>query len=199
MIYKTIPLLTLASLPATVVAGNLNADSLKYTHPSVFNATTQHESLDSLIQEAKRQTEARFGKHYGCSAVALSAIASTLGTNFTEQQLRSLSDAFSGGIGHKFADGTCGALSGAIMAIGFYASGDKEQHMKLAAEVYDEFKKQQGAVACGKIYGKFKNKHCSGCMLCAVQKTIEVLFNAGDIQTKTIAPWQQSINADVSK
>ena len=85
------------------------------------------------------------------------------------------------------------------MAIGFYASGDKEQHMKLAAEGYDEFKKQQGAVACGKIYGKFKNKHCSGCMLCAVQKTIEVLFNAGDIQTKTIAPWQQSINADVSK
>ena len=199
MVFSTIPLLTISSLPATTVAGNINNDSIKYLYPAVFQATTRHESLDSIKQEARKQAEARFGKHYGCSAVSLTAVAATLGTDFTEQQLRSMSDAFAGGIGHQLSEGTCGALSGAIMALGFYASGNKEKHAKMAAEVYEEFKKQQGSVVCGDIYGKFKFKHCNGCMLCAVEKVIEVLFNAGDIQTNTIAPWQQSIDADVSK
>ena len=103
-----------------------------------------------------------------------------------------MSDSFSGGIGHEFSQGTCGALTGAIMALGFYASGDKEKHLRLAREVYDEFKSQEGTVACGDIYGKYRFSHCDGCNLCAVKKVVEVLFREGDIQTSTIAPWPQT-------
>jgi C_GCAxxG_C_C family probable redox protein len=110
-----------------------------------------------------------------------------------------MSEAFSGGIGHKFGEGTCGALTGAIAALGFYASGDKEKHLRLAAEVYDEFKKQQGTISCGDIYARYHFDHCDGCNLCAIQKVIEVLYREGDIMTGTIAPWQQTLVEQIQK
>ena len=72
------------------------------------------------------------------------------------------------------------------MALGFYASGDKEKHQRLAGEVYEEFKKQEGTVACGDIYGKFHFGHCNGCIGCVVSKVLEILYREKDIQTKTI-------------
>ena len=174
-------LAALASVPVVMAAETVSADTLRQAFPPAFRAT-----------EAQRQIALRQGKHYGCSAISLTAIASTLGSDFTEQQLRSMSDSFSGGIGHEFSQGTCGALTGAIMALGFYASGDKEKHLRLAREVYDEFKSQEGTVACGDIYGKYRFNHCDGCNLCAVKKVVEVLFREGDIQTSTIAPWPQT-------
>ena len=183
---NTIPLISLAALPATVTAADINADSLRLAHPSAFQAVSKHQSLDSLQAEVKRQLESRYGQHYGCAALSLTAVASTLGTTFTEQQLRNMADGFSGGIGHKFSDGTCGALSGAIMALGMYASGDKKKHQELAAKVYDALLKQEGTVKCGDIYGKYHFDHCDGCNLCAIQKVIEVLYNNGDIETATV-------------
>lgn len=180
-----------AIAPLAVQATEVNADSLRAAFPAAFQAASAHQSLDSLQTEVKQQLEKRYGQHYGCSALSLTSIAATLGSPLSEQQLRSISDSFSGGIGHEFKEGTCGALSGAIMALGFYASGDKEKHLRLAAEVYDEFKKQQGSVTCGDIYGKYRFSHCDGCNLCAVQKVVELLYREGDIHTSTIAPWQQ--------
>lgn len=197
--YQKLTILTaLASVPAAMTAAT-DADSLRQAFPSVFQATSQHQSLDALVAEAKRQIEFRGGKHYGCSAISLTAIAATLGSAFSEQQLRSMSDSFSGGIGHEFSQGTCGALSGAIMALGFYASGNKEKHLRLAREVYDEFKQQQGSITCGDIYGQYHFDHCDGCNLCAVQKVIEVLFREGDIMTGTIAPWHNTLSEQLQK
>jgi len=186
-------LAALATVPATMIAETLDADSLRRAYPPAFQATSQHESLDSLLAEAQRQIAARQGKHYGCSAISLTAIASTLGSVLSEQQLRSMSDSFSGGIGHEFSQGTCGALTGAIIALGFYASGDKQKHLRLAREVYDELKHQEGSVACGDIYGQYHFDHCDGCNLCTVKKVVEILYREGDIQTSTIAPWQSIV------
>lgn len=183
------PLITFASLPATIVAGNVATDTLRIAYPPAFQATTRHSSLDSLKAEAERQLTQRFGKHYGCSALSLTALAATLGTSFTERQLRSMSDSFAGGIGHEFSQGTCGALTGAIMALGLYASGDKQQHLKMAKEVYEAFMAQEGTVACGDIYGPNGFSRCNGCNRCAVQKVIEVLYKNGDIEMRTVAPW----------
>ena len=186
-------LAALATVPATMIAETIDADSLRRAFPPAFQATTQHQSVDSLIAEAQRQITARQGQHYGCSAISLTAIAGTLGTIFSEKQLRSMSDSFSGGIGHEFSQGTCGALTGAIMALGFYASGDKEKHLRLAREVYEELKKQEGTVVCGEIYGQYHFDHCDGCNLCTVKKVVEILYREGDIQTSTIAPWQNIV------
>lgn len=74
----------------------------------------------------------------------------------------------------------------AVMAI---TGCDKKLHQKMAAEVFEALKKQEGTVKCGDIYGKYHFDHCDGCNLCAIQKVIEVLYNNGDIQTSTAQPW----------
>lgn len=179
-----------AIAPLAVQVTEVNADSLRAAFPAAFQAASTHESLDSLQEEVERQLKARYGKHYGCAALSLTAVAATLGSPLTEQQLRSMSESFSGGIGHEFKEGTCGALTGAIMALGMYASGDKKAHLRMAAEVYETFQKQEGTVSCGDIYGRHKFNHCDGCNLCAVKKVVEILYRNGDIQTSTIAPWE---------
>ena len=174
---------------------DMETDSVRWANPPVFQAASMHQSLDSLKAEVKRQLVSRYGQHYGCASLSLTAICATLGgTVYSERQLRGLSDSFSGGIGHTFSEGTCGALSGAIIALGMYASGDKKMHQKMAAEVFEALKKQEGTVKCGDIYGKYHFDHCDGCNLCAVQKVIEVLYNNGDIQTSTAQPWNNEFN-----
>lgn len=182
----SLPILSLAAFPTAATAADISADSLRLAFPPAFQAVSRHQSVDSLKAEVKRQLESRYGQHYGCAALSLTAVCSTLGTTFTEQQLRNMADGFSGGIGHKFGDGTCGALTGAIMALGMYASGDKKRHQELAAKVYDALQKQEGTVKCGDIYGKYHFDHCDGCNLCSIQKVIEVLFQNGDIETSTV-------------
>lgn len=76
-------------------------------------------------------------------------------------------------------------------------SGDKKLHQKMAAEVFEAFKKQEGTVKCGDIYGKYHFYHCDGCNLCAVQKVIEVLYNNGDIQTATVQPWNNFFHVSI--
>ena len=162
MKYAPAPWLFLAAWPTAINAAGIQADTQYVVRPAAFPAVSRHLSLDSLKAEVVQQLERRYGQHYGCSALSLTAIAAVLGSPLTEQQLRSMSDSFSGGIGHKFGEGTCGALTGAIAALGFYASGDKEKHLRLAAEVYDDFKQQQESVTCGDIYGQYGFSHCDG-------------------------------------
>ena len=114
MKYEPAYLLALATWPVTVCATNAQADSLRIARPAAFPAVSRHQTLDSLKAEVKLQLEQRYGQHYGCSALSLTSIAATLGSPLSEQQLRSMSEAFSGGIGHKFGEGICGALTGAI-------------------------------------------------------------------------------------
>ena len=155
----------LAEVKTDTVKFAANIDSIRHANPSVFQATSRHSNLDSLKAEVKRQLESRYGQHYGCASLSLTAICATLGgTAYSERQLRGLSDSFSGGIGHTFSEGTCGALSGAIMALGMYASGDKKLHQKMAAEVFEALKKQEGTVKCGDIYGKYQT-YSSFCRL----------------------------------
>ena len=60
---NTIPLISLAALPVTVTAADINTDSLRLAYPSAFQAVSRHQSLDSLQAEVKRQLESRYGQH----------------------------------------------------------------------------------------------------------------------------------------
>ncbi len=161
-------------------------DTGRQAYPPVFQATSPYASPDSLKAEVERQVRARFGQHYGCSALAFCGVCATLGTPFSEQQLRSMSDSFAGGIGHKFGDGTCGALAGAVQALSMYASGDRHKHWQLAGEVYDALMKQEGGIKCSDIYGRHGFDHCDACVFCTVKKVVEILQREGDVQARTV-------------
>ena len=49
----------LAEVKNDTVRLAVNIDSVRYANPSVFQATSQHQSLDSLKAEVKRQLESR--------------------------------------------------------------------------------------------------------------------------------------------
>ena len=177
-------LTALLLLPAGITA--VAADTGRVTCPPAFPATSRHASADSIQAEAERQVRARFGQHYGCSALAFCGLCATLGTPMDERQLRSMSDSFAGGVAHRFGDGTCGALLGAVQALSMYASGDRHKHWRLAREVCDALQSQEGGTKCSDIYGKHKFDHCDACVFCAVRKVVEILHREGDISTRTL-------------
>lgn len=53
-----------------------------------------------------------------------------------------LSVGFRGGIGRSYNEGTCGALSAGIMALGIYLPTQSEKALALSKELFDHFKKR---------------------------------------------------------
>jgi hypothetical protein len=59
-------------------------------------------------------------KKHSCSQATFTGICTAIGSDLSEEQLLSLSAGFAGGIGKTFDNGSCGALVGGVMAIGWY-------------------------------------------------------------------------------
>lgn len=99
---------------------------------------------------------ARFSEGYSCSQSVLAAFASDLGLD-TDAALR-VAAAFGGGMGGTGR--TCGAVTGALMALGLkYGAtrGDdkatKERAYALAREFIERFEARNGDVACAELLG----------------------------------------------
>ena len=80
-----------------------------------------------------------------------------------------------GGIGGTFDEGTCGALTGALIALGFLE--DDEIKIKMdAKKLYDAFKKEYGSVQCGIISKDGEDKSpCVDCCVYAANEAIKLL------------------------
>ena len=70
-----------------------------------------------------------------------------------------------GGIGGTFDEGTCGAVTGALMANGIVID-DTGKIKANAKEIFNSFKEEYGTVRCDKISDKGKDK--SPCVDCCV-------------------------------
>lgn len=112
---------------------------------------------------------------YSCSQATLLGVCRTLGSELTEKQLKALSVGLRGGIGKTFGDGTCGALTSGVMALGFYTPDDNDKGVALAEELFKHFKDTYGTVKCGDIVGKYQFNRCTGCCLCMGEKVVEFL------------------------
>lgn len=108
---------------------------------------------DSLRIDLAR---ARFSAGFSCSQSVLAAFAPDLGLD-AETALR-VAAAFGGGMGRT--GGTCGAVTGALMALGLkYGAtrGDdkaaKERTYTLAREFIQRFEARNSGVACAELLG----------------------------------------------
>ena len=85
-----------------------------------------------------------------CSQSTLMGLCEVANHPMSQARLCALASGFSGGIGGTFDEGTCGALTGALIALGFLE--DDEIKIKMdAKKLYDAFKKEYGSVQCGII------------------------------------------------
>jgi C_GCAxxG_C_C family probable redox protein len=93
----------------------------------------------------------RFSQHYSCSQSVFSAFASRFG--LTDEQALKLASPFGGGIAHQ--GHVCGAVTGALMAIGL-ARGktdpqDKDAVYQVAQAFMQKFEEKHGTILCREL------------------------------------------------
>ena len=155
-------------------------------------------NMDNEMKEKVNLSIAQLREEgYSCSQATLLGLCRTLGSNLTEAQIKAISSGLRGGIGRTFEDGTCGALTAGVMALGLYtASSNDEKVVALSKELFEHFKKTYGTVKCGDIVRKFKFTKCTGCCLCMGEKVVEILQRENiqlPQQASTIA-WNDTTN-----
>ena len=102
------------------------------------------------------RAEALFREGFSCSQAVLMAFAPGLGMNETQAAL--VSSAFGGGMARR--GWTCGALTGAMMALGLHAGHTTAQDTATKDELYARvqalvarFEERHGATACRQLVG----------------------------------------------
>ena len=76
--------------------------------------------LDANLVKEKIE---EYRKDYSCSQATLMGICDVAG--MPTEELALLAKGFSGGIGGTFSEGTCGAVTGAVMALGLLGADEK--------------------------------------------------------------------------
>lgn len=119
---------------------------------------------------------------YNCAQAVCAVFAEKL--NMDEDLLFRLSEGFGAGTGNL--QGSCGALSAAVMIAGLYNSGGKDskvrtkgQTYRLTAKMNNEFAERVGSIYCKDIKGIETGnilKSCDGCILEAVKIIKEYIF-----------------------
>jgi len=140
------------------------------------------------MQELKQKAEELYRSGaYLCSEAVFTVVNDYLGRPLPPEAVR-ITSGFPVGIGH--AGCTCGALNGAIIALGlkYGRTGPKQDNKKIIAlskEVHDEFKQQFGSTCCRVLIKKFdfgSSEHLEHCIRITGESTKMVcnkLFEGG--------------------
>ncbi|MDO5831515.1 MAG: C-GCAxxG-C-C family protein [Methanobrevibacter sp.] len=118
--------------------------------------------LDEQILEEKIREYRTFKS---CSESTLMGLCETAGADITQREMVKLACGFAGGMGGTFDEGTCGALTGALMANGIL-NDDPALIKSNAKKLFNEFKEEYGTVRCDIISKKGEDK--SPCVDCCV-------------------------------
>ena len=164
----------LAGLLATAVCLSAYAEERQQTSENKYTGIETNMN-DELIKKANEAITQLRNEGYSCSQATVLGLCRALGSELTEKQLKALSAGFRGGIGKTYEDGTCGALTAGIMALGLYTPDDNDKGIALAGELFKHFKDTYGTVKCGDIVGQYQFTRCTGCCLCMGEKVVELL------------------------
>lgn len=121
-------------------------------------------------------------KNYNCCQAVACAFCDQVGVD--EKTMFKLTEGF--GLGMGCMDGTCGAVSGAIVLAGMQNStGDleapnsKANTYKLSKQIVQAFKEKNHSIVCKDLKGIETNqilRSCDGCIEDAVRIVEEILF-----------------------
>jgi len=128
--------------------------------------------LDKKILEEKIREYRTFKS---CSESTLMGLCETAEADITPQEMTKLACGFAGGMGGTFDEGTCGAVTGALMVNGILNEAPpiiKEN----AKEIFNAFKDEYGTVRCDKITNHGKDKSpCVDCCVFIANKVADLL------------------------
>lgn len=128
--------------------------------------------LDEKILEEKIREYREFKS---CSESTLMGLCELAETQITKAQMTKLACGFAGGMGGTFDEGTCGAVTGALMANGLIVD-DPSKIKSNAKEIFNSFKEEYGTVRCDKISKNGEDKSpCVDCCVFIAKKVNELL------------------------
>ena len=128
--------------------------------------------LDKEILEEKIR---EYRKSKSCSESTLMGLCETAGADITSDEMTKLACGFAGGMGGTFDEGTCGAVTGALMANGIILD-DTGKIKANAKEIFNTFKEEYGTVRCDKITNHGEDKSpCVDCCVFIAKKVAELL------------------------
>ena len=128
--------------------------------------------LDKEILEEKIR---EYRKTKSCSESTLMGLCETADSDITSDEMTKLACGFAGGMGGTFDEGTCGAVTGALMANGIILD-DVSEIKANAKEIFNTFKEEYGTVRCDKITDHGKDKSpCVDCCVFIANKVADLL------------------------
>lgn len=128
--------------------------------------------LDKEILEDKIRTYREFKS---CSESTLMGLCETAQYPMSQADMCKIACGFAGGIGGTFDEGTCGAVTGAIIANGLL-NNDTPTIKSNAKKIFNEFKEEYGTVRCDIISKKGEDKSpCVDCCVFIANKVADIL------------------------
>ena len=118
--------------------------------------------IDKKILEEKIR---EYRKSKSCSESTLIGLCEAADIDITQKEMTKIACGFAGGMGGTFDEGTCGALTGALIANGLIFNNITEIKSN-AKELFTIFKNEYGTVRCDKISKNGTDK--SPCVDCCV-------------------------------
>lgn len=110
-----------------------------------------------------------------CSQAILTAFCEVAG--LPTDNLDKIAVGFTGGIGVTFDEGTCGAVTSVVLALGFICE-DETQITIISNELFTKFKEKYGTVNCGPLSENGTNKlKCIDVCLFAAETACNCLNN----------------------
>ena len=128
--------------------------------------------LDKQLLEEKIREYRTFKS---CSESTLMGLCETAGADITPKEMTKLACGFAGGMGGTFDEGTCGAVTGALIANGIL--NDAPSQIKANAKaIFNSFKEEYGTVRCDIISKNGEDKSpCVDCCVFIADKVADLL------------------------
>jgi len=142
------------------VSGDRNSISRAYIHNIVIRVLKKRETpaMKQQTSQFQEKAAAHFKQDYNCAQSVLLTMQEYYGIR-RNRLIPKIATAFGGGIGRRGS--LCGALTGAIMAIGLkhginkpsLKGIEKEKAYEIALKFYDQFEKECGSPFCRELIG----------------------------------------------
>lgn len=130
--------------------------------------------IDKQILEEKIREYRTFKS---CSESTLMGLCECGNVNISQPDMCRLACGFAGGMGGTFDEGTCGAVTGALMANGLL-NDDASEIKANAKEIFNSFKEEYGTVRCDIISKNGEDKTpCVDCCVFIAHKVADLINN----------------------
>ncbi|MGN0176946.1 MAG: C-GCAxxG-C-C family protein [Methanobrevibacter sp.] len=127
--------------------------------------------LDKKILEEKIR---KYRDSKSCSESTLMGLCETAEYPISEVEMCKIACGFAGGMGGTFDEGTCGAVTGALIANGLVLD-NPDKIKENAKEIFNLFKDEYGSVCCGTITDNGKDKYpCVDCCVFIAKKVADL-------------------------